>query len=65
MNKPISIIIEETKQSIAEVLNESGLHPYVMETIMKDLYEEVHSVYIKTVQQEKAEYEKSLETTEE
>ena len=65
MNKPISVIIEDTKKSIANTLNESQLHPYIMDTIMRDLYEEVHSLYIRTVQNEKDEYEKSLNTTKE
>ena len=32
MNKPIIIKIEKTKKSIADTLNESPLHPYIMET---------------------------------
>ena len=46
MDKPIGIKIEETKKSIADTLNESQLHPYIMDSIMRELYEEVHSLYI-------------------
>ena len=62
MDKPISIKIEETKKSIADTLNESQLHPYIMDSIMRELYEEVHSLYIRTVQAENNEYKKSLES---
>ena len=62
MDKPISIKIEETKKSIADTLNESQLHPYIMDSIMRELYEEVHSLYIRTVQAENDEYKKSLES---
>ena len=62
MNKPISVKIEETKKSIADTLNESQLHPYIMDSIMRELYEEVHSLYIGTVQAENDEYKKSLES---
>ena len=62
MNKPISVIIEDTKKSIADTLNESQLHPYIMDSIMRELYEEVHSLYITTVQAENNEYKKSLES---
>ena len=62
MNKPISVKIEETKKSIADTLNESQLHPYIMDSLMRELYEEVHSLYIRTVQVEKDEYKKSLES---
>ena len=62
MNKPISIKIEETKKSIADTLNESKLHPYIMDSLMRELYEEVHSLYIRTVQAENDEYKKSLES---
>ena len=62
MDKPISIKIEETKKIIADTLNKSQLHPYIMDSIMRDLYEEVHSLYIRTVQAENDEYKKSLES---
>ena len=62
MDKPISIKIEETKKIIADTLNESQLHPYIMDSIMRELYEEVHSLYIRTVQTENNEYKKSLES---
>lgn len=60
MEKPTSLIIEETKETIANALNNSHLHPYIMDSIMKDLYEQVHTLYIQTVQKEEAEYKKSL-----
>ena len=61
MDKPIGIKIEETKKIIADTLNESKLHPSIMDSIMRELYEEVHSLYIRTVQTENNEYKKSLE----
>ena len=51
MNKPISLLIEETKQGLLHICNESNLHPSILELIVKDLYNEV--VRAKNIQAEK------------
>lgn len=66
--KPTSLILIETKNSIAQIINNSNLPPFVLEPIMKDLYTEVVGLSQQQYLQEKTEYEKALkecETTQE
>lgn len=44
MNKPISIVINETRISLLKICNESGLPACVLELIVKDLYNDVNRV---------------------
>lgn len=60
MNKPISVILEDAKQSIVKTINELQLHPSLLEPIIKELYIEVQQQATIQYQKEKAEYEKSL-----
>lgn len=38
MEKPISIVIEETRNSIIDIINESKLHPSIVESLLKGIY---------------------------
>lgn len=64
MEKPITVVVTETKDAIIGILNESNLHPILMEQIMNEIHTEVTNVLNQTVQKEKDEYEKSLEEEE-
>lgn len=44
MNKPISMVINETKTNLLQICNESGLPACILELIVKDLYEDVNRV---------------------
>ena len=46
MDKPISIIVEESKQKIVNTINELHLSPTILEYIVKDVYEEVKKAHI-------------------
>lgn len=61
IEKPISVAIEETKQQIADVINNSQLSPVVLDLILKDIYNEVHNVYTTQALQEKQQYEASIQ----
>lgn len=56
MNKPFSIIVEETKQKLVDIINQSGLHPSIVEMIVKDIYWEVNRLSIETTTREKEYY---------
>lgn len=56
MNKPFSLIISETKESIVNILNNSNLHPTVMEMIIKDIYLEINRLSTSIVEKEKQQY---------
>lgn len=43
-NKPVSMIINETRISLLDILNKSTLPPCVLELIAKDLYNDVKQV---------------------
>lgn len=61
MEKPITVLINDTKNAIISILNESNLHPILMEQIMNEIHTEVTNVLNQTIKKEKEEYEKSLE----
>ena len=56
MDKPISIIVEETKQSLADVINNCKLHPVVLEMIIKDVYLDICQFNIANINKEKEQY---------
>ncbi len=60
MDKPISIILTEAKQEIAKTINNIGLHPMLLEPILKEFYLEVQQAALQQYRNEKTEYEKSL-----
>lgn len=62
MNKPISLIIEETKNGLANVCNKSGLPPIILDLILQGIYSEVHTLAEKQMSKEKEEYIKKLES---
>lgn len=61
MEKPITLQVNDTKNAIISILNESNLHPILMEQIMNEIHTEVTNVLNQTFKKEKEEYEKSLE----
>ena len=65
IQKPISILIEETKQSLLHICNESNLHPSILELIVKDLYNEVVQVKNIQIKKEKEIFEGRLSELEE
>ena len=60
MNKPITMIIDETKREIADICNNSMLPLYILEPIIKDLYVEIQELNKRQMQQERIAYEQSL-----
>lgn len=57
MDKPLTIKIEDTKNALVQIINESNLHPYILDSIVGNIYNEVHMVYMQQMQQERKEYE--------
>ena len=60
INKPISLIIEESKQTIVNAINSTGLPMTLLEMIVRDLYNEVRQKALYQYESEKVEYEKAL-----
>ena len=61
MEKPMSILIEETKQELIDVVNGCKLHPSIIELILKDVYWEVNQVKINTIAKEQKMLQESTE----
>lgn len=56
MNKPITMIIKETKSKLVDVCNESGLSPAILDLIVQGIYSEVHSLAEKQALEEESMY---------
>ena len=61
MNKPLTMIIKETRIKLANICNESGLPPIILDLIMQGVYSEVHSLAEKQTSEEEMAYVKMLE----
>ena len=61
MNKPITMIIKETKNKLANICNESGLPPVILDLIIHDVYSEIHSIVDRQTLEEEIAYTKALE----
>lgn len=57
MDKPLTLQIEEFKNTMVETINKSNIHPYIIDTVLKNLYNEVHFAYQNQVTKEIKEYQ--------
>ena len=65
MNKPLTMVVKETKNKIVNICNESGLPPIILDLIVKGIYSEIHSLAEKqTLEDEKAYIKVIKETSE-
>lgn len=60
MNKPLTMIIKETQTKIANICNESGLSPVILDLIIQGVYFEVHSLAERQSLEEEKTYIKTL-----
>lgn len=66
MEKPITMVVNETRQTLIKTINESNLPPFIMEMMLKEIYAEVNQLNVNVSTREKEEYLQSLkESTEE
>ena len=56
MEKPASLLIEETRHDIINILNESKLHSSILELIMKDIMNDVTNASARVKNKELEEY---------
>lgn len=61
MNKPLTIVINETKNNLVNVCNESGLPPVILDLIMQGIYSEIHSIADRQLMSDEAAYAKANE----
>lgn len=61
MNKPITLVIKETKSKLANVCNESGLPPIILDLIVQGIYSEIHTLAERQTLEDEAVYTKNIE----
>lgn len=63
MNKPLSVLVAETKTELVGAINNAltQSHPEIVEPILKELYAEVVKLKNDTAKAEKDNYDKSVE----
>lgn len=63
MNKPLSVLVAETKKELVGAINNALTmsHPEIVEPILKELYAEVVKLKNDTAKAEKDNYDKSVE----
>ena len=64
MNKPITVIYEEFRQNLADLINNSGLPAFIIEPILQNYLNETRLAMNKQYQIDKDKYEKSLKASE-
>lgn len=60
MDKPLSLAIEDAKNSIITAINESKLTPVLLKPIVKEIYDEIVVLSAKEIQDDRIKFEKSL-----
>jgi hypothetical protein len=61
MNEPLTMIIKNTKIKLANVCNESGLPPVILDLIVQGIYSEIHLLAEKQTSEEEKTYINALE----
>ena len=64
MDKPISVVYEDFKQDMANLINGSGLPPFIIEMVLQNYLNETRNIVIRQYQNDKAKYEESLKAKE-
>lgn len=59
-NKPVTILRDEFIRNLAELINNSNLPPFVIESIIKDVYFDVKSFAQKQLENDLKNYQESL-----
>lgn len=60
INKPILLVIEETKRNLIDVINNSNLATFILEPIIDNLLNEIRASIKNEYDLQKSQYEKML-----
>lgn len=60
INKPLSIVREETVRELTDIINQSGLSPIIIVPILKDLLYEAQAAMQRQYELDRIQYEKAL-----
>lgn len=65
MNKPLTVIINETRQAIYDIINNTSIHPIIIrDVILKDIYSELDRYTEDIIEKEKQLYYKESKNKE-
>lgn len=64
IQKPLSILRAEFVSSLTELINASKLPPYIIEPILKDMYNEVYIYSQKQLEEDTKRYQEQIKTIE-
>ena len=59
-DKPISMLVKETKTNLIQGCNESKLHISVLQLIIKEMYDEISKVAQRVMEEEEVEYQSTM-----
>ena len=62
MNKPFSLIVQETQQGIVEIINKSQLPAYVLKKMLQEIYTEVERIESEEIKKYNEEQETKKES---
>ena len=62
INKPMTMVIKETKTKLIKVCNESGLSPVILDLVMHGIYSEIHTLAERQMSEEENAYKIAMET---
>lgn len=62
MEKPITMVIDEFKKEIVTSINKSQLPLFVLDYIMKDIYNEIHISNLNSAENDRIKYEREIST---
>ncbi len=60
IKKPTILIVEETRQAIIKLINDSNLPAFIIEPILREIYNEVHDAKVSEYKSQKQSYEEKL-----
>lgn len=69
MEKPLAIRIQETENELVKIINNSGLHSYILKNILEKIFNQLNEIEINEIEEWKKEKEnekndkKSIETS--
>ena len=61
MQKPISMVINETREFLIKTINESNLPPFIMEMLLKEIYTEINKISTDIAIKEREQYLQNLQ----
>lgn len=64
IEKTLSLQIEETKNALITIINNSGLHPYILDSIVGNIHNEIHGLYLTQLQEENRKYQEKAKNEE-